>query len=205
MDGDIQRGIITMNIDLGKTQAQIDWLKQKLYLDAVSPTAAQRSVKRGQVYYCELGVGVGSELQKKRPCVIMQNDIGNFHSSVTTVIPITHTGKSLSCFTPITPKYNNGTLILDGYANTAGIRSIDKARIGNYICDLTSAELKDIDKALAVNLDIYKHYLAMENKYNDKLTYIEKLNALLNEIKDVLDVDDNKKIIEAIKKVLDNS
>lgn len=194
-----------MNIDLGKTQAQIDWLKQKLYLDANSSSAARRSVKRGQVYSCELGVGVGSELQKKRPCVIMQNDIGNFHSSVTTIIPITHTNKAISCFAPITPKYSSGTLILDGYANVSGIRSIDKARIGDYICDLTPSELKDIDKAIALNLDIYKHYLAMENNYNDKLTYIGKLNALLNEIKDVLGVDDNKKIIEAIKKVLDNS
>ncbi|MDE6030241.1 MAG: type II toxin-antitoxin system PemK/MazF family toxin, partial [Oscillospiraceae bacterium] len=133
-----------MDIDLGKTQAQIDWLKQKLFLDANSKNAAKRKVKRGQVYSCELGVGVGSELQKKRPCVILQNDIGNIKSSVTTIIPITHTHKALSCFRAIIPKYdNNGTLILDGYVNVSGIRSIDKARIGDYICDLTSSELKD--------------------------------------------------------------
>lgn len=195
-----------MDIDLGKTQAQIDWLKQKLYLDANSKNAAKRKVKRGQVYSCELGVGVGSELQKKRPCVIMQNDIGNINSSVTTIIPITHTNKPLNCFTTIIPKYdNNGTLILDGCANVSGIRSIDKARIGDYICDLTSPEMKDIEKAITVNLDIYKHYHTLENKYNDKLVYIGKLNALLDDIKNTLGVDDNKKILEAIKKVLDKS
>ena len=195
-----------MNIDLGKTQAQIDWLKQKLFLDANSQKSAGRKVKRGQVYSCELGVGVGSELQKKRPCVIMQNEIGNINSSVTTIVPITHTNKPLKCFTTIIPKYdNNGTLILDGYANVSGIRSIDKARIGDYICDLTSPELKDIEKAIAVNLDMYKHYQAMENKYNDKLVYIGKLNALIDDIKNTLGVDDNKKILDAIQKVLDKS
>lgn len=195
-----------MNIDLSKTQAHLDWLKQKLFLDAMSKNAAKRTVKRGQVYNCELGMGVGSELQKKRPCVIIQNDIGNAHSAVTTIVPITHTQKSLSCFVSIADKLDsNGTVILDGSANVSAIRAIDKARIGDYICDLEQNEMKEIDKALALNTDIFKHYLTLQNMYNDKLDYITKLNSILKDVKELLGVDDNKKILEELKKMLDKN
>lgn len=193
-----------MNIDLSETQAQIDWLKQKLYLNVQSQNATKRVVKRGQVYSCELGVGVGSEMQKKRPCVIIQNDVGNARSATTTVVPITHTIKSLNCFVPIKEKYDvNGTVILNGSVNVSAIRSIDKARIGNHICDLETSEMKEVDKAIALNMDIFKHYKTLQNMYDDKLVYIEKLNAVLKEAKELLGVDDNKKIIEELKKVLD--
>ncbi len=39
--------------------------------------------------------------------------------------------------------------------------------------------------------------------YNDKLVYVKKLNAVLKEAKELLGVDDNKKFIEKLKKVLD--
>ena len=194
-----------MNIDLNKTQAQIDWLKQKLYLDAVSPRAARRIVKRGQVYSCDLGVGVGSELQKKRPCVIVQNDVGNLNSKVTIIVPISHTERELDCIVPVTPKQRGETTILDGFVNVSGIRSIDKARIDDYICDLTSEEMKKVDKAIARNIDIFGYYVRLKNMYEDKLTYIDKMNEILDEVKDLLGVEDNKKIAEELKKVLDKS
>ncbi len=195
-----------MKIDLNNVQTHLDWLKQKLFLDTMSANATKRRIKRGQVYYCELGIGVGSELQKKRPCVIIQNDMGNIHSSVTTVVPITHGHKALNCFVPITDKFDNtGNLILDGSANVTAVRSIDKARIGDYICDVNSDELMEIEKALAINTDILKHYAKLQNMYNDKVEHTEKLNAILNDIKSLLDINDNKKIIEELKKRLDNN
>lgn len=63
-----------MNIDLGKTQRFIDWLKDMLYLDTKAISAKSRKVYRGQVYRCKLGVGIGSEESKERPCVILQYD-----------------------------------------------------------------------------------------------------------------------------------
>lgn len=193
-----------MNIDLGNTQAQIEWLKQKLFLDTVSNKAAIRKIKRGQVYHCELGMNVGSELQKKRPCVIIQNDIGNTHSPITTIVPITHTQKNLNCFVHIADKYDKtGNLILDGFVNVAAIRSIDKARIGDYICDVETNELTEIEKAIACNIDIMKHYVTMQNLYKDKLDHVNKLNAILDEVKTLLKVNDNKAILSELKKVLD--
>lgn len=50
-----------MNIDLTKTQQYLEWLKNKLYLNAIAPSAKNRIIYRGHVYRCNLGIGVGSE------------------------------------------------------------------------------------------------------------------------------------------------
>lgn len=50
-----------INIDLSKTQRYLEWVKTKLYLDTKSNNARGRVVKRGEVYRCNLGMGIGSE------------------------------------------------------------------------------------------------------------------------------------------------
>ena len=44
-----------------KVQKCLEWLKTKLFLDLISSKAAKRIVKRGEVYKCNLGMGIGSE------------------------------------------------------------------------------------------------------------------------------------------------
>lgn len=63
-------------------------------------------------------MGVGSEIQKNRPCVVIQNDIGYIRSSVITVIPISHTCKQhLNCFVQIAEKHDaDNNIILNGAA-----------------------------------------------------------------------------------------
>ena len=53
--------------------------------------AARRplSPKRGEIYLVSVDPTVGAEIQKTRPAVIVQNDIGNRHSPLTIVAAIT--------------------------------------------------------------------------------------------------------------------
>ena len=88
-----------MNIDLTKTQQYLEWLKNKLYLNAIAPSAKNRIIYRGQVYRCNLGIGVGSEECKERPCVILQYNSANKTSPNTLVAPITHIFNSPYCCT----------------------------------------------------------------------------------------------------------
>ncbi|MDO4468526.1 MAG: hypothetical protein Q4C84_01640 [Bacillota bacterium] len=53
-----------MKIELGQVQKMLEWLKTKLYLDSIAQNARSRTVKRGQVYCCNFGCGIGSEMQK---------------------------------------------------------------------------------------------------------------------------------------------
>ncbi|HHD1571923.1 TPA: type II toxin-antitoxin system PemK/MazF family toxin [Enterococcus faecalis] len=78
-------------------------------------SAQHRTLYRGQVYECELGVGIDSEQRKKRPVVIIQNNGRN------------NTSNNLH----IVNKYNNsGNLILDCYCMYSNIITVSKARLG---------------------------------------------------------------------------
>lgn len=43
---------------------------------------------RGELYYADLGTGIGSEQNGYRPVVIIQNNVGNRHSPTTIVAAI---------------------------------------------------------------------------------------------------------------------
>ena len=103
-----------MKIELGQVQKMLEWLKTKLYLDSIAQNACSRAIKRGQVYRCNFGCGIGSEMQKERPAVIIQNDVANSRSGNTIVIPITHDTSTLPCVANITPQTDAaGNIILE--------------------------------------------------------------------------------------------
>ncbi len=177
-----------MNIPINKVQQFLDWLKIKLYLDSNAQNAARRMVKRGQVYRCNFGIGIGSEIQKERPAIIIQNDIGNMKSGNTIVIPITHDASTLPCVASITAQYESDgtTLKLDGQANASNIMCVSKARIGTYICDLSPSDMKSVDEALAKALGLIGYYSSLSKKLDDKLNYINKIKQERNAAQDSL-------------------
>ena len=154
------------------------------------------------MYRCKFGVGIGSEESKERPCVILQYDSANKTSPNTIVAPITHTTSKLPIVVPITVQADaSGKVILDGNVLLGNITCISKARLGDYITNLPANEMKAIDKAISLSLDINHYYITLQNMYDDKLQYIEKLkncrtklqserNSMqqqLNEIQSILD------------------
>lgn len=176
-----------MNIDLLKTQQYLEWMKDKLYLNAIAPSAKNRMISRGQVYRCKFGLGVGSEECKERPCVILQYDSANKTSPNTIVAPITHTTSKLPIVVPITDKLDSsGNVILDGNVLLGNITCVSKARLGDYITTLSSDEIKTIDKAISLSLDINHHYITLQNMYNDKAQYVEKLKSTRTQLKNEL-------------------
>ncbi|MCD7766751.1 MAG: type II toxin-antitoxin system PemK/MazF family toxin [Lachnospiraceae bacterium] len=201
-----------MNIDLNRTQQYLEWLKDKLYLNAIAEKAKERTVYRGQVYRCKFGVGVGSEECKERPCVILQYNSANKTSPNVLVAPITHSSSKLPVVVPITDKKNkDGATILNGNVLLGNITCISKARLGDYVTDLTKEEMKAVDKALSISLDVWKHYQSLQNAYDDKLIYIDKLKQInsayketLAQYKDLLNqyhimsVDELKKFLEKV-------
>lgn len=170
-----------MNIDLSKTQQYLDWLKTKLYLNARSTNASKRVIKRGEVYWCELGQGIGSEESKRRPCVVLQADQANVKSPNTLVAPITHTSSNLPVVIPIKERKNsNGEILLDGHALIGNMVCVSKGRLGDYIVTLDTDELKEIDKAIAISTDIKRYYDKLEKMFKDKEDYISKLKKKIS-------------------------
>jgi len=164
-----------MYIELEKIQTMLDWLKSKLYLDSIAEKAKTRIVRRGEVYECNFGIGIGSEMQKIRPCVIIQGNVGNINSSNVIVAPITHTNKPLPCMAKLNPQSNNQGIILDGFVNLSNIQTISKARLGNFISRLSKEDIKEIDRALYVSVGVISNIKNYEKRIKNLENYIEKL------------------------------
>ncbi len=210
-------------IELSKTQKYLEWTKTMLFLDTTSKNAAKRVIKRGQVYNCQLGFGVGSEETKERPCVIIQYDGANTFSPNTIVAPITHTYSNVPVVVPITDKKDkDGNIILDGYVLLGNIVCVSKARLGDYKTNLTPNEMKKIDIAIARSLDVKRHYDKLNSILNDKEDHIQRLNKkisnlqsqldsqskdinTLEDIKSMLGITNTKDLLGKIKKILKNS
>jgi len=174
-----------MQIELDKVQELLEWMKTKLYLNTKVEQANKRFVKRGQVYNCYFGIGIGNEIQKLRPCVILQNNIGNFKSGNVLVAPITHTFKNIPSIKKITTKYNSdGSILLDGYINVSNMQCVSKSRLENYITVLSKEEMKEVDEAIAVSLYLMHYYAKVKSSLEDKINYIQKIKLERNEAQD---------------------
>ena len=111
-------------------------------------------VKRGEVYVADLSGSIGSEQRGKRPVVIVQNDIGNQHSSTVIVACITTKAKKTNMPTHIIVRMENGTLSRESMVMAEQLRTIDKSRLGDRIGTVDQTTQLRIDKALAASLAI---------------------------------------------------
>lgn len=177
-----------MNTELASAEKFIEWLKTKSYLNSISSRAGGRFVKRGQVYWCYFGINIGSEMSKTspRPAIIVQNYIGNSKSPNTVVVPVTHDSGTLPCLVPLTPIVDNSTgkIILDGQANTANIVCISKARLGDLIATLSSADMKKVDESMAQTLELKHYHKKLKDKCDKLLEYNEKVKSDRNAAQD---------------------
>jgi mRNA interferase MazF len=167
-----------LKIDLEKAQHIIDWVKTQLYLDTRAEKAKNRIVHRGEVYLCNFGIGIGSEMQKERPGLIIQGNVGNINSSNVIVAPITHTDKPIPSMAHISTQFDeNGNIILDGQVNLSNIQTVSKARLGNFITKLSDEDMSNVDNSLYVSLGLMKNI----KKYEDR---IESLNKYIAKLRD---------------------
>jgi mRNA interferase MazF len=111
--------------------------------------------RRGEIYLVEFDPARGHEVQKTRPAVIIQNDIGNRHSPVTIVAAVT----SKLSPTPypvevvIAPGKGNG-LTLPSAIQLGQIRSMDRERLVKRIGALDSPTMRKVDEALKISLGL---------------------------------------------------
>ena len=174
-----------MNIEISKAQRILDWVKTQIFLDASSDSARNRVVKRGQVYYCNFGYGVGSEMQKERPAVILQVDSANKRSGNTIVIPITHDEAVLPCMAKLSNYCaDNGEIILDGSINSSNIMCVSKARLGDFICNLSTSDFKAVERAILNSLGFEQTFNKMAFDLEDKDRQIEELRNELGRLQD---------------------
>ena len=114
-----------MNIDLTKTQQYLEWFKNKLYLNAIAPAAKNRIIYRGQVYRCNLGIGV--------------NKYDAFHEM----------GGKLSFALCMLDKKDNGYVVNVMHSNDGCFAYIKEIVNGKSYIELGKEEEKAVKQALA--------------------------------------------------------
>lgn len=103
---------------------------------------------RGEVWTVDLGNTIGSEQNGFRPCVIVQNNIGNEKSVTTIILPITKQNKHYAA-THVKVELKESSIVLGEQ-----IRVVDKSRLKNYITTLTYKQMLQIDEKLKLTLSL---------------------------------------------------
>lgn len=114
----------------------------------------KNTYSRGDLYFANLGTGIGSEQNGKRPVVIIQNDVGNRHSPTTIVAAISTQVKTKANLpTHYYLKPGSG-LVQASMVMLEQIRTIDKTRLSQYIGRLSQEDLQGINHALAISIGL---------------------------------------------------
>lgn len=107
--------------------------------------------KRGEIWWVDLKPVVGNETDKERPCLILQNDIGNQNGATTIVAPLLPGAKTYPFVVNVIPTSQNG-LSGDRYINLSQMRAVDAWRIKNKQGVLEGIYWEEIQKAVSIEL-----------------------------------------------------
>lgn len=110
-------------------------------------------IKKGEIYLINLDPVIGSEQGKTRPCLIIQNNIGNKYSQNTIIASIT---SKIDKEYPFLVKIEKGIANLpkDSFVQLDQIRTISVKRIIKKIGSLPKEVMLKIDVALKNSLDL---------------------------------------------------
>ncbi|MDD7795906.1 type II toxin-antitoxin system PemK/MazF family toxin [Clostridium sp. 'White wine YQ'] len=176
-----------MNTDLSRAQKLMHWVSQKLYYNTGKSYQRNWTVKRGEVYFVDLGENIGSEENKLRPCIVLQSNSYNFKSPVFTCAIISSSPITISDIqVEITNEYpykdeNGQAKFLCGAIDLGQIKTIGKERIvSRKVCTIT----KEIDEVDIKLLNIFGLSNLLKKRDNTikslegKVAYLKKINKI---------------------------
>jgi mRNA interferase MazF len=114
------------------------------------------SISRGDIFLLEnTGKTTGAEIQKTRPCVIIQNDVGNINSKVTIVAFITGYKEDKKPYpTNVFVTARETGLDKNSLVLCNQLRTVDKSLLLKKIGRVPDEKMKFVDMALICSLDL---------------------------------------------------
>jgi mRNA interferase MazF len=113
--------------------------------------------RRGEIWWVNLDPTVGSETAKKRPCIILQNDVGNARSDTTMVAPLLKGSKTYPFVVNIEATAGNG-LDENRGIHLEQMRVVDNRRIDNKLGTIEDKYWSEIEKAVCIVLGFNKFF-----------------------------------------------
>ena len=139
--------------DLLCSQPEGEAVRLATALEIYGGTILQQNWKfqRGDIFFTHFGASTGSEQCGDRPAVILQNDVGNYHSP--TLIVATMTSKAEKKVNqPTHCLLENAGLNMPSVVQAEQIFTIDKSRALKYLGHLTPEEMRRVDDAVRISL-----------------------------------------------------
>ncbi len=111
-------------------------------------------IRRGQIWLVNLDPTIGHEIKKIRPCIIVQNDLGNIYSSLTIIASIT--SKNVNEIYPVEVLLNKKEKGIEVTSKVLlnQIRAIDKIRLVRLIGGVDLNKMREMDEALKISLGL---------------------------------------------------
>ncbi|MBE9035525.1 type II toxin-antitoxin system PemK/MazF family toxin [aff. Roholtiella sp. LEGE 12411] len=111
-------------------------------------------MKRGDIYYANLSPVMGSEMGKRRPVLIVSNDISNIAATTVTILPLTSNVNRVYPFEVLlNPEVSS--LTKPSKVQAQQVRTISKQRItGEVLGSLNEDMIVLIDAALKLHLGL---------------------------------------------------
>ena len=111
-------------------------------------------ILRGDIYYADLRPVIGSEQGGIRPVLIVQNDVGNRHSPTVICAAITSQMHKAKLPTHVEISSEEYGLNRDSVVLLEQIRTLDKRRLKERIGHMTENDMKKVNRALAISLNL---------------------------------------------------
>jgi mRNA interferase MazF len=111
-------------------------------------------MKRGEIYHANLSPVVGSQMDKRRPVLIVSNDANNRAADTVTILPITSNVTRFYPFEVLINPEDSG-LSKPSKVQAQQVRTISKQRIGdNAVGNLKPEVMQLVDTALKLHLKL---------------------------------------------------
>ncbi|MEY3869590.1 MAG: hypothetical protein RLZZ338_3481 [Cyanobacteriota bacterium] len=111
-------------------------------------------MKRGEIYYGNVSPVVGSEMDKRRPVLVVSNDANNRAADTVTILPITSNVTRVYPFEVLINPEDSG-LPKPSKVQAQQVRTISKQRLGgDAVGNLSPEVMQLVDAALKLHLKL---------------------------------------------------
>lgn len=135
---------ILKSIDDNSALEYAKWTKDKAKIKFVS-NIPDCAITTNYIYWCNLGINIGSEQNKIRPVVIMKT---KRESSICTVLPLTSERINDTRWYHIDLENLNSTVLIEQLKNVSKLRIIGPYRLKGKLLKITLNDWNEINKAI---------------------------------------------------------
>ena len=139
-------------------------------------------IKRGMIFYADLGVGEGSVQAGLRPVIIVGNGLQGKYGPIITVIPITSKIAKKRLMTQ-TLLINEIGLNRESMAMAEQITTISKDKLVSYIGRLRKSTMEEIDKTIDAALALTD---IREKEIEKQVEEVKRWENNINDLKDIV-------------------